>query len=206
LERSGRKKASYKPKSGRERKAKRKTLKKVDDAIVDGGKGDHWTAGSVGEELANAKLILKAIKNRWLTNKPEQSFEGIKDTVRSAKETAMLMTCRGMRHVDQDVVLANVKNLIAMEGQNQKDVEIAVRVEERVAKTREEAGRPNQPHLHLHGDFEMSGDDVLDAMRRIDEIDGKGHQGKPLTTEEVREQMKEVGSNGNGQVEARPSS
>ena len=186
------------PKLGRERKAKRNTLKKVDKAIVRDGKGDHWTAGSVGEELANAKLILRAINNRWLTNSESKSFEEMKQGGMTPKDIAMLITCRGMMAPDAEIAVAHIRNLIAMEAQNQKDVEISVKVEERMAKTREEANRPNQPHLHLHGDFDMSREEVLEAMRRIDEIDGNGFQGKPLTTEAVREQIKEISSNGGG--------
>lgn len=115
------------PKSGKDRRAKRKTREKTEQKLP-----SVWHAQSEKEERANNKLIAQSL--RWKTDSTRQSFEGTNPNELSAKEIAILVTRRNMLSRDPEVSAVAVRNLIAMEMQNQKD----------------EAPQKETTHNHLH--------------------------------------------------------
>lgn len=109
------------PKSGRERKAKRRMRERTEAELVETA-GAHWSSDGSRElqnERENQALIKKAL--RWQTEVTKKSFVEIDPASVTAKELAVQVTVRGMLSADETVSQSAVRNLIAMERQNQAD-------------------------------------------------------------------------------------
>jgi hypothetical protein len=109
------------PKSGRERKAKRGARQRVEAELTKTA-GEHWSSDGSRElqnERENQALIKKAL--RWQTEVTKKSFAEIDPASITAKELAVQVTVRGMLSKDEAVTQSAVRNLIAMERQNQAD-------------------------------------------------------------------------------------
>jgi ribosomal protein L32 len=119
-------------KTGKQRKAKRRA-KKVAEAELISKHGEVWGTGHVYEEKRNNKLVKQSL--RWDTEKTHRELETVLDPKElKAKEIAVLVTQRNMLSQDPAVSNAAVRNLVSMEGQNQKD----------------DQGREPERHQHLH--------------------------------------------------------
>jgi len=143
-------------KSGRERRAKRK-LRKMLEKQVKEKLGDHWVAETPKEQKEQNAIVRQVVRTairRWPTDGSADGFD-VKD-LRSlpARDVALIITHRNMLSPEPMVSNAAVRNLIAMEAQNQKD-EFA----------KEGVG---SKHLHLHQHSIDSGGNL---MVSIDEID-----------------------------------
>lgn len=109
------------PKSGIERKAKRRARQRVEAELTETA-GAHWSSDGSRElqnERENQALIKKAL--RWQTEVTKKSFAEIDPAEITAKELAVQVTVRGMLSADEEVSQSAVRNLIAMERQNQAD-------------------------------------------------------------------------------------
>ena len=115
------------PKSGKERRAKRKTRQQVEAQLP-----DHWVPTSKTEERENNTLIRQAI--RWNTDATQKDFQSHPSDLK-AKDIALLITRRNMLSADPQISNAAVRNLISMEQQNQKDEQEPAKEETRTPGT-----------------------------------------------------------------------
>ncbi len=106
---------SKRKKTGAQRKAKRRARQEAEAELVE-SYGDHW------EGDGNAELVAQSL--RWNTTCTADS-QGPKTRANlramKARELAALVTRRNLLATSQRVANAAVKNLLAMESQNQKD-------------------------------------------------------------------------------------
>ncbi len=94
--------------------------------------GDIWGLGGQHQEKQNNRLIRQSL--RWKTNATPADIETTDPRELKAKEIAVLVTRRNMLSTDASVSNNAVRNLVSMEGQNQKD----------------DLGREPQQHQHPH--------------------------------------------------------
>jgi len=138
-------------KSGRGRRKTRKLRRLLEQKLVQ-ALGDHWKA-ETPKEQAQQNAIVRRIIKRWKTDQVEQNLTMEDLRSMSPREVALIVTHRNMLSPEPMVSNAAVRNLIAMEAQNQRD-EFA------------KEGTAAQKHLHLHQHQVGSG-----PLVRIDEID-----------------------------------
>lgn len=106
------------PKSGKERKAKRRAKQQVEALLP-----SHWVPANKREEQENNQLIKQAL--RWKTNMlggcEEEVFNKEVTDKLTTLDLALLVTRRNL--LSQDPKISNIaaKNIIAMEAQNQRD-------------------------------------------------------------------------------------
>lgn len=145
-------------KSGKERKAKRKVKQELEAQLP-----AVWQATTEQEERQNNAIIKQSL--RWKTDATrEQLGENNQNKTRTSRDIAILVTRRLMLSADAEVSLNAVKNLIAMEAQNQKD-----------DQPPKEASGQFHNHLHVNGSqFSQASDqDVIEGAKILDRIKNK---------------------------------
>ena len=120
------------PKTGRERKQKRKARQKADRALP-----VHWQSEDNRKKEREGNAFVRKYL-RWQTESKPTDFQNEDGTTKdpqkmTAKELAMVVTMRNMLSSDSQTAQAAVKNLLQMEQQNQKDQQ-----------------KPKEPEQHLH--------------------------------------------------------
>ncbi len=141
-----------KPKSGRERKAKRGARKKTEKELP-----VHWQPQTEKEAQQNNKLVAQAL--RWNTEATHSDFDKVKPQDLSAKALALLITRRNMLSPDSKVANTAITNLIAMEKQNQAD--------------QKPTDSTNHNHLHLHAEGELANatnNELLDVKQLLFQV------------------------------------
>jgi len=120
------------PKSGRQRKTKRRAKEKAEARLVNLLNGDDYYQ----EDHEENALVRHSV--RWNTEELgryadklnlKQLREEVNNGKLSAKTIAMIVTRRAMVCSDEKISVSAVKNLLSMEGQNQKDTELELRKE-----------------------------------------------------------------------------
>ena len=111
------------PKTGRERKAKRRARQQAERQLVR-AVGDHWAADTPADEKRNLYLVRRAM--RWRTDVGGERFDPIDSKQLSLNDIAVLVSRRCMLSQSSDVQLVAVRVVIAMEAQNQKDEQARV--------------------------------------------------------------------------------
>jgi len=143
-------------KTGRERKYKR-SVKKGAEKDVREKLPEVWTAANEREARENNQLIRQAL--RWNTDATSEDVAGQNPKKLKAREVAILVTRRNMLSPDSAVANAAVRNLIAMEGQNQGD---------------DKKQAEPQQHLHLHAgpvEYEQAtNDSVIKALELLEDL------------------------------------
>lgn len=105
------------PKSGKERKAKRRAKQQVEALLP-----SHWVPANKKEEQENNQLIKQAL--RWKTNMlggNELSFTKEDADKLNTLDLAVLISRRNLLSADPKISNIAAKNIIAMEAQNQRD-------------------------------------------------------------------------------------
>ena len=141
-----------KPKSGRERKAKRGARKKTEKELP-----THWQPQTEKEAQQNNKLVAQAL--RWNTEATHSDFAKSNPQDLSAKALALLITRRNMLSPDSKVANTAITNLIAMEKQNQAD--------------QKPTDSTNHNHLHLHAEGELANatnNELLDVKQVLFQV------------------------------------
>lgn len=148
-------------KSGRERKAKRRAKQMAEAELQK--LTDRW-----GGDMSDQRLISRAVKERWFTEADGEAVLKILEQPRNAKvkELAIAVVRNGLLSHDGRTAQAAVRNLIAMEAQNQKD--------EHHADPQEHEHK----HVHIHDGSESRLDAILERLRLTEAVE-QAEQGGP---------------------------
>lgn len=178
-------------KSRHARESKRRARKQADNRLAE--LGEHW-AGAGGRP--DQRLIARAIHSRWLTDLSGEECRAIQGGHEQAtsKEIAARCIRSGLLSGDSKLEMLAVRNLIAMEAQNQKD--------EHHAEPQEHEHK--HKHIHIHDGSESRLDAILERLRLRESVE-QAEQGGPAEDDSVTETSDGHAGRDEGETETRGS-